>query len=258
MIRLLRKIRKKLIANGRFRKYSLYAFGEIALVMIGILLALQVNNWNEQRKSRLSENQALVDLKDEFMHNHERLLILIDTKKEQEARFRSYMNFIIDDKNSIADKMAAKIPSGNRARWGIVNTVLSSLINTGAIDNIQNDSLKTLLTQWPITTDKFSTYEDELTESIKAWRNYMAEFSPRAFNKGGDYRGDWPGNEHPPNMAKKINQYKSPEIESVRHYNHLGDLIDRLYIYLILTTQLSDQYELIISLLDQEISLRTK
>ena len=50
MIHFFRRIRKGLLSQNRFSKYMLYAVGEIALVMIGILLALQVNNWNEQRK----------------------------------------------------------------------------------------------------------------------------------------------------------------------------------------------------------------
>jgi hypothetical protein len=52
MIKFVRKIRQRLLLDGKFRKYLAYALGEIALVMIGILLALQVNNWNEKRKSR--------------------------------------------------------------------------------------------------------------------------------------------------------------------------------------------------------------
>jgi len=47
MITLFRNIRQKLIASGSITKYLLYAIGEILLVVIGILTALQVNNWNE-------------------------------------------------------------------------------------------------------------------------------------------------------------------------------------------------------------------
>jgi hypothetical protein len=46
-IPLFRRIREKLIASGSITKYLLYAIGEILLVVIGILIALQVNNWNE-------------------------------------------------------------------------------------------------------------------------------------------------------------------------------------------------------------------
>ena len=50
MIPVFRKIRKELAEDGKFAKYMRYAIGEIALVVIGILIALQINNWNDQRK----------------------------------------------------------------------------------------------------------------------------------------------------------------------------------------------------------------
>ena len=52
MINFFRKIRKQLADQNKPLKYFSYAFGEIVLVMIGILLALQVNNWNEERKDQ--------------------------------------------------------------------------------------------------------------------------------------------------------------------------------------------------------------
>ena len=51
MLKFFRHIRKKLIEEDNVRKYLLYAIGEILLVVIGILIALHVNNWNEQRKA---------------------------------------------------------------------------------------------------------------------------------------------------------------------------------------------------------------
>ncbi|MFN1835239.1 DUF6090 family protein [Balneola sp. MJW-20] len=51
MITLFRRIREKLIASGSLTRYLLYAVGEILLVVVGILIALQVNNWNEQQAS---------------------------------------------------------------------------------------------------------------------------------------------------------------------------------------------------------------
>ena len=69
MIPFFRKIRKKLADNNQFFKYSRYAIGEIVLVVIGILIALQINNWNEDRKNKLQENKILYNLKDEFQEN---------------------------------------------------------------------------------------------------------------------------------------------------------------------------------------------
>ncbi|MFT7186735.1 MAG: hypothetical protein ACI84K_002139 [Pseudohongiellaceae bacterium] len=45
-------MREKLLAENKFRKYLLYALGEILLIVIGILIALQINNWNENQKLR--------------------------------------------------------------------------------------------------------------------------------------------------------------------------------------------------------------
>ncbi|MFN1835232.1 DUF6090 family protein [Balneola sp. MJW-20] len=71
MITLFRRIREKLIASGSATKYLLYATGEILLVVIGILIALQVNNWNEQRKQNELTNAYLVQLRNELAVNLE-------------------------------------------------------------------------------------------------------------------------------------------------------------------------------------------
>jgi hypothetical protein len=59
MVRIFSKMRKSLLSEGKTLRYIKYAIGEIALVMIGILLALQVNNWNEQNKNKAFEREIL-------------------------------------------------------------------------------------------------------------------------------------------------------------------------------------------------------
>ena len=59
-------------AGGNTRKYLLYAIGEILLVMIGILLALQVNNWNEERKQLSKSHNILLEIKDNLEINTKR------------------------------------------------------------------------------------------------------------------------------------------------------------------------------------------
>ena len=59
MLTFFRKIRKGLLDGGRTSKYLLYAFGEVALVVIGILIALQINNWNTQKQESKSLREYL-------------------------------------------------------------------------------------------------------------------------------------------------------------------------------------------------------
>ena len=80
MIKFFRQIRRQLLGAGNSGKYLKYAIGEIVLVMVGILLALQVNNWNEDRKSIIQEkgylNTIYADLTDEIKNmDHNRTLI---------------------------------------------------------------------------------------------------------------------------------------------------------------------------------------
>ena len=67
MLKFFRKIRQRLLTENKFRKYLIYAIGEILLVMIGILLAFQVNSWNDQRKINLLEIAILKELKQNLM-----------------------------------------------------------------------------------------------------------------------------------------------------------------------------------------------
>jgi hypothetical protein len=70
MLHFLRRIRRSLINTGATRKYLLYAVGEILLVMIGILLALQVNNWNEEKKERKVEYNILLQMISDLEADH--------------------------------------------------------------------------------------------------------------------------------------------------------------------------------------------
>ena len=66
MIKFFRKIRQNLLSEGKTGKYFKYAIGEIILVVIGILIALQINNWNEHRKQKLNDNKFLKNLRYEI------------------------------------------------------------------------------------------------------------------------------------------------------------------------------------------------
>ena len=74
MIKFFRQIRQRLITDNRFSKYLLYAVGEIFLVVIGILIALQINNWNEHKKERKLERKVLTELLTSLEQNYNRMI----------------------------------------------------------------------------------------------------------------------------------------------------------------------------------------
>ena len=63
MIKFFRKIRQNLLSGGNIGQYFKYAIGEIVLVVVGILIALQINNWNENRKLKNEEFSLLLEVK---------------------------------------------------------------------------------------------------------------------------------------------------------------------------------------------------
>ena len=62
-MRIFNKIRQKLLSESKFKRYFFYAIGEIVLVVIGILIALQINNWNQDRKDENALKEYLVKIK---------------------------------------------------------------------------------------------------------------------------------------------------------------------------------------------------
>ena len=98
MLTFLRKIRKSLIESGSARKYLLYAIGEVALVVIGILIALQINNWNENQKQLKVEKEILKDIEAGLEYDLEIISKAID----------DHMIFI-ESQNKIKDWLDGKL-----------------------------------------------------------------------------------------------------------------------------------------------------
>lgn len=83
MIKFFRKIRKQLISEGKIRNYALYAIGEIALVVIGILIALQIGAWNDERRDRKLEEVYYCKLLEDVNQDHVLLKKLIEEDQER-------------------------------------------------------------------------------------------------------------------------------------------------------------------------------
>ena len=150
MLRFFRQIRKKLMEQNKTRSYLIYALGEILLVMIGILLALQVNTWNEDRKRANLEQYLLNELKNEVAEN----LVLIegDIGRNIEGLRHSLgfldllLNESIEQNLELADSLVAGIYE--MSTFEPKSGVIDDIVNTGKLDVIKNDSLRILISNW--------------------------------------------------------------------------------------------------------------
>lgn len=141
MIRFFRKARITLLENNRVRKYVLYAIGEILLVMIGILLALQVNNWNEGVKEREVETALLENLRSDLIRSRSELEIDLSTNKKYLDRYLDIRTALEQDQVYTIELDTA---FGSLDVWAqpYLSTVTYETIKAKGLDIIRNDSLK--------------------------------------------------------------------------------------------------------------------
>lgn len=145
MIPFFRKIRKKMADDNKPMKYARYAGGEIILVVIGILIALQINNWNEHRKVRLNESVILLSLKEELISTLQELKDDMKGQTDFEQSTRDVYSYI-QNKPMLVDSMYIDFYNMISFNYFYPKTSIYQSLKSGNIEIIQSDSLKILIT----------------------------------------------------------------------------------------------------------------
>lgn len=145
MIKFFRKIRKKFLINNKINKYLIYVSGEILLVVIGILIALQINNWNEQKKNYKTETTYLKNLNKELTSS------LIELKGDYNANMeflKSTLNILkyLDTKPNLVDSMYIDFYNSVSFNYFYPNKSTYESLKTGELKLIKSDSLRYLIT----------------------------------------------------------------------------------------------------------------
>ncbi len=169
MIKFFRQIRQSLLMENKTSKYLKYALGEIVLVMVGILLALQVSNWNQERIGKQKEQLLLNALHDEFMENKTQLDTVV-SYHEKALKATQYMisQFPIDPETIDLDTLAKRtFYWGYRFTFNPSQGVIRSLVNTSSFDIISNEELRFLLVGWE---DVLADYQEEEIVAAEALR----------------------------------------------------------------------------------------
>jgi Family of unknown function (DUF6090) len=141
MIKIYRRIRRTLLTERKFSKYLFYAVGEIFLVVVGILIAVSVNNWNEDRKIEKEELTLLTDIKKNLE------TMLIDFKSDTTSNsydIEVYSKLEYYAQNDLPYSNELDSAFGTLTFWDapfVKTTAYNSLQNKG-LDLIKNEMLK--------------------------------------------------------------------------------------------------------------------
>ena len=161
MIKFFRHIRKDLMEKNKTGKYLKYAIGEIVLVVIGILIALQINNWNEFNEERQSEKIILNEIKDNLLFDLIDFESNITTFQNKITSSKSILK-IVENSSEYNDSMGyffyylKTYPHFNNKSNGY------NLLESKGLDIIQNDSIRKKISD--LYEDRYQylkTYEKE-------------------------------------------------------------------------------------------------
>ncbi|WP_157957327.1 DUF6090 family protein [Winogradskyella tangerina] len=186
MIKFFRKIRQRLLSENKFSKYLLYALGEIILVVIGILIALQVNNSNENRKNRAKERLFLNQLHNDFKKNQ----LALTSYKEQYKINTSYLDVILRHTGPKVAVPSVKVFDSIQNLYTPRVELLYSTDETQSglnFDLLSNSSLVQTIKQLPIVFKLYHTHESGMTDLVIQQRKIHQQYVPLIVQESDKY-----------------------------------------------------------------------
>ena len=200
-----RNIRKKLASENKVGSYLRYAIGEILLVVIGILIALQVNNWNEARKNRIQERNFLVRLLTDINTDIENISSSIRLNKNRMQR-AEFLLASMDQPQLAEDSATYFIRSIEYAGYTnnpvVSNNTFEEIKSSGKLSIIRNEKLRSVIQEYYSWTSERGQYNFILQDNQL---NYLHErrgiLSPRQQINMGSFK---PSKQYTPSEAKEV------------------------------------------------------
>ncbi|TPV32809.1 hypothetical protein FJ651_10870 [Paucihalobacter ruber] len=170
MIKFFRKIRYNLMVHNKSSKYLKYAIGEIILVVIGILIALQINNWNEEKKNSASERQYYCRILEDFELEKQ---LIAELNEKSNYRINTSKEILLDLDAGTKDKhyLINQFLLANRSEvYEPRNVTFKDLISSGNLKLINDINLKNSLIQYysELENKQFQLKQnrDEITKTV--------------------------------------------------------------------------------------------
>lgn len=195
MIKFFRRIRQRLLTENKFTKYILYAIGEIVLVVIGILIALQINNWNEGRKDQAEAIKILKKLQSEFEINKTEL----DASRhfhEQQYLATVQIEELFNPNHSIPADTITNLLKQAFIDWKFEprQSITTSAMASGKIALLNNDSLIDNLNNWMFVINKYNEHYASLKkDKDEFWVDVKEKYPTRNFDRAAvasNFKGD--------------------------------------------------------------------
>ena len=132
MIRFFRKIRQRFFIHKKFGQYVLYAAGEIILIVVGIMIALQLDNYNEERKKKAEMGANLMELKSELESNLSKAYGILRFYNNRDSLIRQHLCKTISRED---------IKSSNdlQRQWGLSSSYFIAPFDRVALDKVLSD-----------------------------------------------------------------------------------------------------------------------
>lgn len=193
MIKILKKIRQSFIFQGKTGMYVTYALGEVVLVVVGILIALQISIWSELKKAKETEKVFLKEIVSDLNYNEEDAVIGLKQgyriSRDSILKVFDYLINRLETKEPYQDKLALhfyeihQLPS-----ISIKSSGFESLKSSG-MDIILDDSLRSLIGEYNTAT--ITSTKDIYTELRDDFYNYMLKFPRTLFITKQNDEGLW-------------------------------------------------------------------
>lgn len=149
MLLLLRKIRKQLIKKGSFQSYLIYALGEIVLVVVGILIAIQLEDLRQDYDNRKKERQILDQLNADFIRNQQEFERIRWNHQQVSHAAGWLLNEIPFSSSRYQDSVQHYLRLTLQTwTYDPSTTSIDALTNTASFNLIRNDTLRNLITAW--------------------------------------------------------------------------------------------------------------
>lgn len=150
MINFFRKIRQSLLGEGKTTRYFKYAVGEIVLVVIGILIALSINNWNQRRIEQNKEQVYLTNIKRDLQHQLSSIELQLEEEQKYLDKVEPFLYYYFKHSIIKLDSTTTRNLSIATARKTFVriDPTYTDLISSGNIDIIKDITFKNKLIEY--------------------------------------------------------------------------------------------------------------